>query len=145
MSLHPSDTSMETEPLPQDVSQEPEPRIPDGENPDPSADDPATSPELSAADIPPEPSRYVSTDLTYYSGLALRLAQNRAMHHWLGPRYPDRALSAKRLRTFRHAKWSTEGKPSREALADAGFYYDDEYQIFEFWGFYFLNADSIDS
>jgi hypothetical protein len=93
---------METEPPPQDDSQEPEPRIPDDENPDRSADIP-----------PPKPSHYDSSELTYYSGLALRLAQNRAIHQWLGPRYPDRTLSATRLRTFRHAKWSIEGKPSR--------------------------------
>jgi hypothetical protein len=39
-------------------------------------------------------------------------------------------MAATRLRTFRHAKWSHVGKPSREALADAGFFFDGEFEIF---------------
>jgi hypothetical protein len=138
ISLHPLDTSMETDPpSPQDVSQEPEPRILDGENPERSADDTATNPERSA-DIPTEPSHYVSRERTYYSGLALSLAQNRAIHHWFGPSHPDHATSTTRLHSFSNAKWSTKGKPSRESLVDAGFYYDGESQIFNFGGLFKL-------
>jgi hypothetical protein len=135
---------METEPpSPQNDSQEPEPTIPDGENPDRSADAPASNPEPSAADIPPpQRSGYVSSERTYYSGLALRCAQNRAIRQWHGPRYPDRTLAATRLRTFRHAKWPPHGKPSREALADAGFCYDGESQILRDF-LYFPNPDII--
>jgi hypothetical protein len=139
---------METEPpSPQDDPQEHAPRLPDGENPDLSADAPGSNPERSADIPPPTPSRYVSSNLTYYSGLALRIAQNRAINQWLGPRYPDRAVSATRLRTFRHAKWSIQYKPSREALADAGFHYDSESQFFRILGdfIYFLTPDIIDS
>jgi hypothetical protein len=138
---------METEPpSPQNDSPEPEPTIPDGENPDRSADAPASNPERSAADIPPpQRSGYISSERSYYSGLALRCAQNRAIRQWHGPRYPDHVLAATRLRTFCHAKWVNEGKPSREALADAGFYYDGESHIFVFAFFgdfiYFLNPD----
>jgi hypothetical protein len=132
---------METEPpSPHNDSQEPEPRIPDGENPDRSADIPPPPP-------PPKHSHYVSSELTYYSGLALRLAQNRAIHQWHGPKYPDRTLSATRLRNFSGAKWSIEDKPSRKTLADAGFYYDGESHIFSNSGdfIYFLKPDTIDS
>jgi hypothetical protein len=123
---------METQPpSPQDDSAQPEPTIPDDENPDRAvADAPASNPERSA-DVPPSARRsgYVSSERTYYGGLALRCARNRAIRQWLGPRHPDRNLAATRLRTFRHAKWPREGKPSNEALADAGFYYEGESQI----------------
>jgi hypothetical protein len=130
LSLHPSDSSMETEAAsPQNDSPEPEPTLPGGVTLDRAADAPASNPEPSADIPPPQRSGYVSSQRTHYSGLALRCAQNRAIRQWLGPRYRDRALAATRLRTFRHATWSPEGKPSREALADAGFYYDGESQI----------------
>jgi hypothetical protein len=127
---------METEaPSSQNDSAELEPTIPDGENPDRAADAPASNPERSADVPPPRRSGYVSSERTRYSGLALRCAQNQAIRQWAGPRYPDRVLAATRLRTFRHAKWPREGKPSNAALADAGFFYDGEPQIFCFRNF----------
>jgi hypothetical protein len=135
---------METQPpSQQNDSAEPEPPIPDGENPDRAvADAPASNLDHSA-DIPPaKRSGYVSSERTYYGGLALQCAQNRAIRQWAGPRYPDRNLAATRLRTFRHAKWPREGKPSNAALADAGFFFDGEspiFSVFEFWGLYLFS------
>ena len=116
ISLETSDISLETSPPPQDVTQEPDPRLPND-----SSDDPASIPGRSA-DIPPEPSRSAARERSYYNGLALQLAQERAIHHWLRPRHPEYATLARRLRSF--DKWSAEGKPSPESIATAGFYYD---------------------
>ena len=119
ISMDRSDDSLETSPpSPQDVSQEPEPRI--------SYDTPDSE------DIGPDPYLNVARGRSRYTGIDLQLAQQRAIRTWLGPRYPEYATSARRLRSFQNDRWSTEGKPSSESLVEAGYFYDGESQILNF-------------
>ena len=103
ISMDRSDDSLETSPpSPQDVSQEPVPSIP--------------------YDIPPVPSDYIARVKPHHAGLDLQSARNQAIRQWYGPRHPEYASATRRLRSFGYYKWSPEGKPSADSLADAGFF-----------------------
>ena len=113
--------SLDTEspPLsPQDVLREPEPE---------TAYDVDDDHPVRSADIGPDHSPYVARERTHCTGLELQLAQNRAIRDWRGPSHPEYATSARRLRSFLHnSRWHTEGKPSPDSLAEAGFFFDGE-------------------
>ena len=119
ISMDRSDDSLETSPpSSQNVSQEPEPRK--------SYDRPDSE------DIGPDPPLNIARGQPYYTGLDLQLTQQRAIRKWLGPRYPEYATSARRLRSFQNERWSEEGKPSTESLVEGGFFFDGESQILNF-------------
>ena len=116
ISMDRSDDSSETSPpSPQDVSQEPIPSTPYDEG-------------------PPVPSDYIARVEPHHAGLDLQSARQRAIRLWHGPRHPEHAASARRLRSFNYHKWSPEGKPSADSLANAGFYNDGRSQILNFVG-----------
>ena len=119
ITLAPSNANLETAPaFAQNVLQEPEPQR--------SYDTPDSE------DIGPNPPHNWARGISYYTGGDLQLAQQRAIRTWLGPRYPEFATSARRLRSFQNERWSPEGKPSTDSLVEAGYFYDGESQILNF-------------
>ena len=92
--------------------------------------EPIPSTPYDDGDGPQVPSDYIARVEPRHTGLDLDSARQRAIRHWHGPRHPEYAAAARRLRSFNYQKWSPEGKPSPDSLANAGFYYDGRSHIF---------------
>jgi hypothetical protein len=116
-----SDSSLQTQPPTQPVSNASDSTTPPTKPPR-SADIP---PDLAPRPRPPE------REWLYHAGLSLASAREQAIQHWNLPKRLEYGTLARRTRTFYQgpARWDPEGKPSVGSIAAAGFYYDSGFTI----------------
>jgi len=111
-------------------TQPPTPPVPDTST---GSDSQPPAKPTSSADIPPDPAprRAERWGCRYYTGLSLQRAQEQAIQRWELPRCTEYGTLIIRTRTFYQeaARWDSEGKPSVESIAAAGFYYDGGFTI----------------